>query len=282
MNDYQPLTPKELESGYFLLSHKETFKRVAFIVAAALTVLVYAAVIFYGIRLLQAPSFDSLAQNISQSAFDWTAYHQRSAPLSIVVSAPQYVSLGDRRYDLVAFVNNPNNDWAVSEFQYNFVINGENLPAQTSFLNPGEDRLIVRTGARFASAINNLQINMGTIKWRRFNNDTPVVNWDISNVKYQPVTRQSVDKKSFVVPPRVTWDARNMSLYDFWQVDWQIVVLSGDKVVGVKEYKTANFNSLQNRSLEVVWLGDLPRVTKTLVYPMLHWLDSDNFKAVGQ
>ncbi len=282
MNDYRPLTPQELEHGYFLLSHKDTFKRLAIIIAVALTALIYGVAIFNLIRLLQAPSFNSLAQSISKNTFDWTAYHQKLAPVPISISTPQSVNLGNRRYDLVAFVNNPNNAWAVPEFQYSFVVNGEELPPQSSFLNPGEDRVILKTGQISANTIASLKVKTGSIKWRRYNNDTPIVNWDISNIKYQPVTRQTVDKKSFVIPPRVTWDAQNLSLHDFWQVDWQVVLLSGDKIVGVKEYQTANFNSLQSRSMEVVWLGDLPRVTKTLVYPALNWLASDNFKTVGQ
>ncbi|PWB39105.1 MAG: hypothetical protein C3F02_00595 [Parcubacteria group bacterium] len=282
MNDYQPLTPKELERGYFFLSHKETFRRAGLVLFAVVIVVIYGLVVFNLIKLLQSPGFNQLARSLNQSSFDWSAYHKKMAPQEIVLSAPQFVSLGNRRYDLVAFVNNPNPDWAVPEFSYKFVANGQELPEEKSFLNPGEDRVVIHTAYSPSETLGDLKVVLGDVRWRHYDNDAPVIDWELNNIIYVPVTRETVDKKSFVVSPRVSWEAKNISLYDFWNVSWQVVILSGDKVVGVKEYQTPNFNSLQSRSMEVVWLGDLPRVSKALVYPALNCLDKSNFKTAGQ
>jgi len=278
MNDYQPLSPKELERGYFFLSHKDLLKKIALAWFILVIALIYGLAIFNLIRLFRSPSWSSLATSISASRTDWSGFHKDRSPREIVVAAPQYISLGNRRYDLAAFVNNPNNDWALAEFEYNFVVNGQELAIQTSFLNPGEDRLIAKIGYLAPESIGSVQLNLGRMSWRRYSEDTPVIDWEIQNIKYQPVSRQTLGKESFVVPPRVSWEARNMSLYDFWEVGWQVVLLSGDKMVGVKESRAADWQSLQSQPMELVWLEDLPRVTKTLVYPALNWLDFDNYK----
>lgn len=278
MNDYRPLSPKELEQGYFFLSHRDLFRKIVLALSILLIAAIYAGVILNLVKLFSAPSWNNLAVSIDSSQPDWLSFHQSRAPKDIVVSNPQYVSLGNRRYDLVAFVNNTNSDWALKEFEYNFVVNGQELDTQTSFLNPSEDRLVAKIGYSSPEAISSIKLNIGKISWRRYSQDTPVIDWQIENIVYQPVSRQTVDKQSFVIPPRVSWEARNMSLYDFWEVGWQVVLLNGDKIVGVKESRASDWGSLQSQSMELVWLVDLPRVTKTLVYPMLNWLDFENYK----
>lgn len=280
MNDYQPLSPKELERGYFFQTHKEGFKKISLFTFIAVIVVIYGVAIFSLISTVRGAGFNETAQRLVGGVFDWQTYHQNRAPLPVIASSSQFISLGDLRYDLVAFINNPNNDWAMPEFEYTFLVNGVELPTQTSFLNPGENRMLIRTAYVASGTIKEVKVNIGTMKWRRYEKDVPVVDWDIQNVRYQPITRQTVDKKSFIISPRVIWEAKNMSLYDFWTVDWQVALFSGDKVVGIKEYRAKDFNSLQSKEMEVVWLNDLPRVTKTVVYPVLNWLDSKNFKTM--
>ncbi|RJQ35342.1 hypothetical protein C4566_00810, partial [Candidatus Parcubacteria bacterium] len=84
------------------------------------------------------------------------------------------------------------------------------------------------------------------------------------------------------INPLVTWQAQNLSLYDFWEVDWQIALFDGDNLVGVNEAKSRDFKSLESRDIEVAWLKDLPRVTKVQIFPVLNWLDKDNFTSYYQ
>ena len=46
------------------------------------------------------------------------------------------------------------------------------------------------------------------------------------------------------LPARVVWQATNDSLFDFWQVPWQVAVYNQDRLVGVSELLVEDFKSL--------------------------------------
>lgn len=278
MSDYKPLSPQELQQGYFILSHRSIFQKILLGFFGAIILFLYIYFLVFLIRYIQAPSFTSLAQDIRENSVNWQIWHSERRPQALNISNPQYLSLGSNRYDLVAFINNPNNNWAAPSLEYIFVVNGQEIAAEQSFINPGENRLLVKTAYQSNGSITSINAKFGAIKWQRFSSNDPVVNFDITDVKFQPVTRQTEGKNSIVIPPRLTWKAQNVSLHDFWLVGWQAALFSGEKLVGVKETKSSNFDSLQSRDLEVVWLNDLPRVTKYVVYPVLNWLDEANYK----
>ena len=279
MDDYKPLSQKELERGYYFLTHRPMLMKTMYGVAIVILVLVYLVVVNNVIKYVTGTSFNTLALQMDKNP-DWASYHQNRVPQDIDVSATQFLSIGGGRYNLLAKVSNPNDDWSVSEFSYTFIVNGKALESKTSFLNPSEEHLLLEIGHESTQAISDLKVIIDDIKWRRWENDTPVILWQTKDITFKPLSREVVGKDTITVQPRVTWEAINMSLYHFWEVDWQVVLYSADRVIAVAEVKAQDFDSLESRQLEAVWLNDLPRVTRTEVWPLLNWLDSDNFKEV--
>ncbi len=279
MDDYQPLTQKELERGYYFLTHRPLFRKALYGVAIAVLALSYILVVNNIIKYVTGTSFNYLALQMAEST-DWTAYHQNRAPRDLEVSATQFLAIGGGRYNLLAKISNPNNDWSISEFEYTFVVNGKALETKKSFLNPSEDHLLLEIGHNSSQAISNLNIVIDNIKWRRWENDVPVIEWQLKDITFKPLTREVVGNDTVTIPPQVTWEAINRSLYSFWEVDWQVVLYNADRVVAVSEVRSENFGPLESKQIEAIWLNDLPRVTKTEVRPLLNWLDSDNFKEI--
>ena len=277
MDDYQPLNPKDIERGYFLLSHRDLIKKILFGLAVFVVIIIYLVAIFGLIRFIREGSFDSMASNANQN-YNWAAYHASRQPLPVKNSPPQFFLLGSKIYNLMAVVENPNDNWAITQLDYTFIVNGQELEKQTAFINPKERRLLTKMGYGAESGISKIEIKIDNIKWYRIDNDLPDINFEIKEAKFQAATRETVEDKTFDVPARATWTAKNLSLFNFWSVSWQVVLMSGAKIVAVNELNTRDFLSLESRDLEVVWLGDLPRVTTVEVYPILNKLDSDNFK----
>ena len=279
MDDYRPLTQKEIDRGYYFLTHRPMFKKALYGIAIAILALSYILVISNVIKYVTGTSFDYLALQMAESN-DWAAYHQSRQPRDIDVSATQFLSIGGGRYNLLAKISNPNDDWSVSEFEYTFVINGKAIESKTSFLNPSGEHLLLEIGHKSTQPISKLNIVVEDIKWRRWENDTPVIEWQLKDITFKPLTREVIDDDTIILQPQVNWEAKNMSLYAFWDVDWQVVLYNADRIVGLAEVKSKEFNSLESRQIETIWLNDLPRVTKTEVQPLLNWLDSDNFKEI--
>ena len=279
MDDYKPLKQKELDRGYYFLTHRPMIKKALYGVAIAILALAYLFVISNIIKYVTGTSFNTAALQMANNT-DWATYHQNRMPQDINVSATQFLAIGAGRYNLLAKVSNPNDDWAVSEFEYTFVVNGKALEAKTLFLNPGEEYFLLDIGYESTKAISSLKVVLDNIKWRRWENDTPVIQWQVKDNNFKPLSREVVGNDTIVVQPHATWEAINMSLFAFWEVDWQVILYNGDRVVAVSEVKSKDFDSLESRQLEAIWLNDLPRVTRTEVWPLLNWLDLDSFKEI--
>lgn len=277
MDDYKPLSKEELERGYFFLTHRDSFKKIFLWGAIVLLAVLYIILIFNVVKYFRSGSLNEAALGISQN-YNWAAYHQANKPQPIAVSASQYFALGGQRYTLAALVENKNANWAVRNLDYSFVVNGQELNSRQSFIGPSEKKFLLLTGYEASAGISKVEIKINHIDWYHIDNDLPEINWDIKDVQFQAATRQTVGDVTVDVPARVTWQAQNLSLYNFWEVAWQVGLFQGDRLVGVAEMNTRDFASLETRPLEVVWLNDLTRVTRTEVYPVVNKLDPDNFK----
>lgn len=277
MNDYKPLTKKQLERGYFFLTHKALYRKIVFAISILILIILYIAIILGVINYIKGSSYQNLALNLNNKE-DWATIHSQRQPIPLEVSSTAVLPLGDKKYNLVAFVDNMNNDWSITEFDYTFIINNKPIEVGKTFLNPGEKRIILKIGYKSQEVVKNLDVQLDNIKWRRFDDSVPIINWRISDIKFYPVSRQTVGSDTEEIPAHVNWSAENLSLYNFWDIGFQIVLFSGSKIVGVQEINSSNFLSLEKRNFEVPWLDDLPRISKTDIYPVLNWLDYDNYK----
>ncbi|MBT4849595.1 hypothetical protein HON36_01960 [Candidatus Parcubacteria bacterium] len=278
MDDYKPISTRELERGYYLLTHREQLKKIGAVGLLAVVLIIY---VILAINTIAYASSDSYASQLTriETQTDWATYHQQRKPMELNRLFTKYLSLGEGKYNFVTFLENPNTDWAAIEIEYEFTINGQSLGIEKTFLNPGETRLVVRFGYEDRGTVSNLDVNIIGTKWRRFENDVPIINWDIKNAEYTPTSNVAVGSDdSLVIPANVKWQAQNLSVYDFWEVDFIIAVFNGENLVGVNKYKARDFMSLEDREMEVFWTTSLSRINKIEVWPVLNGTDFDNYK----
>ena len=280
MDDYKPISQEELNRGYFFITHKLLIKKIVFILTILIFVIFYGVLIFKAINYFRGAGFSASARQIQQSNFDWRAYHSANAPQDIETSKVSFISLGDRRYNIVALVENSNTDWTVKSLDYHFVSQGEATPIKTAFINPAETRLLSLTAYESDKAIRNPELVISNIDWYRIYSSFPEINLEISNIKFQAASRETVDEVTIDLPSRVSWQAFNDSVYNFWEIDWQIALYNGNTLVAINELKAKDFVALETRNLETVWLNRLARVTRASVFPILNKLDKDIFKNV--
>lgn len=280
MDDYKPISQKELDRGYFFVTHRLLIKKIIFAVAILILVIFYGALIFRTINYLSGTGFSNSALQIQQNTFDWATYHSQRVPQDISLGKPVFTSLGDRRYNLTALVENPNENWAIKSMDYHFISQGEATATKNTFINPREKRLLVLLAYKSDKAIRDLELVVSNIEWYRTDSSFPEINMEISNIKFQAATRQIVDGVTTDLPARVSWQAYNDSIYNFWEVDWQVALYNSDKLVAINELKTKDFLVLETRELETVWLTTLPRVTRAAISPLINKLASDIFKDI--
>lgn len=280
MDEYKPITQKELERGYFFVTHRLLIRKIAFGIAIFILVILYGVLIFNTVNYFRGGGYTESARTITESTFDWAAYHQARAPINLEISNPEFISLGDRRYNIAAMVRNPNDNWAVKSIDYHFVSQGEETPTRTTFINPGEEKLLALTAYQSDRPIRNPELVVSNTKWYRIDSTFPQINIEVSDIRYTAAIRETVGGVTTDLPARVSWTAYNDSVYNFWEVDWQVALYNGNALVGLNELKAKDFLALEERDLEVSWLVRLPRVTRAAVFPVINKLDSDNFKDI--
>ncbi len=280
MDDYKPISQKELERGYFFVTHRLLLQKIILAIVILLLAILYVFAVWRGIAYFRGGSFGSLAAQIDEDTFDWASYHQKRAPQEIVIDDAQSISLGNKKYNLTAQVANPNNDWALSEVEYYFVVNGQATPTATTWLNPGEEKLFLLPAYEAPAGVTRLSLEISDKKWQRIDSNFINIDFEVANVQFHAATRQVVDNQTLELSARVSWQATNTSLLSFWDVGWQVALYNGDRLVAINQLTTHDFLGLEQRDLEVAWLNQLPRVTKAKVIPLFNKLDYDNIKDV--
>jgi hypothetical protein len=243
-----------------------------------LLTIIYGLLIFNVIRYIQAPSWLELSQQLKSNGV-WTDYHQQKAPIDVELGQAKALTLGNGVYNLVATIKNPNPDWLVSSLEYKFIVNGQELPTRTSFLNTSDQHLLLQLGYKVDVSVGSVNVEIDKVHWQRLNSEVPQIVWPITDLKYQGETSQVIDDKTIKLPAQVSWQAQNKSLFNFWEVVWQVALYENDNIIGVAEINERDFKSLEIRDIEATWLYSLPRATKAEVWPVLNWLDKNNFKS---
>ena len=269
MEDYKVKTDKELERGLFFIRHKRLFKRIIFSIAIFIIIIIYFKLFFNIVEYFKNPNYYVLAQQINYNQ-DWLRYHNQRKPIKLKISDPQFLPIGNKKYNLVAFIENLNKDWAVKEFEYRFIINGEVLDSQKAFLNPGESKFLIKLAYELDKSIKNIEIETGNLYWRRYSNDTKVVEWSLTDIKFVPISNN--------VPAQVFWKAQNKSLFDLRQVIFQIALFNGSKLIAINEIQGSDFMSLDKKNLDSIFWYSLPRITETQIFPSFNWIDESSYK----
>ena len=67
MDDYQPLNPKDIERGYFLLSHRGLIKKIILGLAIFVIAIVYLVAILGLVKFIREGSFSTMATSTNQN-----------------------------------------------------------------------------------------------------------------------------------------------------------------------------------------------------------------------
>jgi len=275
--NFTDLSNQDLERGYWWLQHKELINKIflVFLILSLLSLYIWLA--FAYLRYWQSGSWETYAQQLDSQQFNWAQYHQERVAKALKISSAQALATNGSLYNLVAAVENPNTDWSATKLTYRFVVNGQAQANKETFVLPVSNKFLLQLAYQAKTSIQSVQIEILETTWQRVG-ETDFNVFTLNDPQYLGPNIQVVEDKKIDLPARVVWQATNDSLFDFWQVPWQVAVYNQDRLVGVSELLVEDFKSLETKDLEVVWLYDLPRITKVLVTPQLNIKDKNNIK----
>ncbi|MBP6942577.1 MAG: hypothetical protein KBB55_00860 [Candidatus Buchananbacteria bacterium] len=267
------LSPTQLRLSYFIVTHERQLRATLVTILILISVIGWSYVLYsLGSLVLYWPQEQAALQ---QTVINGTAsYTQLSArtPQSPVLGSSQLLSGSGTTNDSVVEISNPNADWLL-HFKYRWAVAGSLLPSRDGFVLPGERKLILNLGVPSGGSL-----EIYDQQWQRVNPEEAVdrrANRNLFEIQNQKI----VTSDTAGTGSRVSFDLVNRSAYSYWEVPFQIQLISGGSLVGVQVSIIDQFRAGETRHLEVPVPPRLPRIESVDVVADLDVFDDTNLMA---
>lgn len=266
----QKYTSWQLKTAEYIARNREVGRRGVLFLLFFIDLLIISALVYtYVMYVTGIPAHQSLEDSLNRTYVNIQEYHatHRALPLEIVETA--VVPTGTGRSDVVAWVRNPNRNWAVREVSYQFVAEGKRSPRQTTFLLPYETRMIAvfRHPMGQGSAV---RVEFGQIVWQRIDRTRLL--------KLEGLTADEFRFTSFANGATgLDFFVKNTTPYSFWSVSLTIVARDAARVAGIQRVVVERWASGERRAISVSWPETLSRVSDTVVDFAVNILDPSEF-----
>lgn len=279
-DEFGQLTEKELAVGYWWVTHRLKIKAGLIILVIIFIVGIYinAGWKFYN-YLKNTPQHQAMLLELSLNVPDYDQIKNANAPKPLLIG--NTLAIGDRNsgYDLITEVENTNNRWWLKEIEYYYIIDGKTTEANITNILPSDKKYLIYFNLAKNISVNNIQLFIRRQLWERVKDQSQLDsrnNWIRPAVKAADVvtnftnTNQSNNLTSFSLV--------NDSPFSFWEVELQIILWQGNKIVGVNALTVNDLSSGARRQVEILWPKVINSDLRTEVRVFANSLDIKNIR----
>ncbi len=262
-------------SGFWLwvILHKFQIKRVFSALLIAVSVFLWGYGL-YGLAdwfFLSGVGERRAIASLSENLVNYSV-RQKANPLEV----RGVTLLANSRYDAFAVLKNINSGWSAA-FEYRFALPGEETKVKTGFILPGEQKYIYDLGIQVKGKPKKAELELLSVRWSRiiksqipdygiFQNAR--LAFDISKPEYTPALQVAGRAVS-----RATFTVINKSAFSYFEVPLQVILYRGNTVAAITVTAVTNFQSGEERQVDVTWFETFAGITRVEVKPDLNILD---------
>jgi hypothetical protein len=211
-----------------------------------------------------------LEQIVSGAQIPWAAYRQLHDPRPIEGTGIAPVAHGQGQYDLVGRLRNVNEQWGARAVTFHFVVDGQELPRQTTVMAPGESKHVLSFNYEQSEYPQYVGVFVDGVVWMK-----------VRGQRFLSAREQLRIEQAQYVPSsggydRVRFLAVNQSPYSFWVAGFPVVAFRGDVPVAAHYISTEQWMSQEAKELQAVWFEGLPALTNVEVGIDIDLLDEAN------
>ena len=281
--DLGGLTEKKLEFGLWVIENKSLFRRVLITVLLIIAVVSWLYIIYSFAYYFTRGQYED-EKNVADLVAVNTVGHDYLVSISardLIYSPVQVLKTAFDKYDLVTKVINPNKDhWA--SIEYCWVANKEETACEKVFVFPEETKHILALSQNFSSRPGTVNLIVKDTKWQRiskrkfpdwqnFKNER--LNLEVTNISFKPGQTSGLSDKLNL--NALNFAVSNNTPYNYWEVDLNILLYSGNNIVGVNQYRLEELMSKENRDVSMAWSGAVSRVSEVKIIPYINILKDD-------
>lgn len=280
-NDLSGVTLGKMNVGLWYVENKQNLKKLVIILLVIISTffwgyVVYNLVYYYtvGIRndekMIQAFVANKVINN---------DYTKENSAKELIPQSTRILSNGQNKYDFVVRVYNPNSDFS-AEFNYDFFVDAEKVDSARGFIFPQETKYVSFLAKEFKVKPSRARVEINDVLWKRVDKHQ-IEEWDkfkkdhlnfvISGIKLQ---LDEQNNSSVMAVNHLDFDVVNRTAYNYYQVDFNILLMRGDNVVGITRYGLPEFMSMSSKHVNFVWLGDLDPSANLVITPEVNVLDN--------
>ncbi len=199
-------------------------------------------------------------------------------PQDVSLSDVSVFSTTDNRFDMAVELTNPNPMWW-AEFDYKFSLSGEETPFRSGYVLPNSTQILTELGYKPKSAGgSSASLVIENVRWHRVDPAFVGASYDEFSKKRFAIEADNVTYDTNIVlgtraVGQTSFTLANKSSYGFWSVDLVVRLSRGPSVVAVNKITISNLQPGEKRPIQLVWLDNLPGITKTEVIPQVNLLD---------
>jgi hypothetical protein len=263
------LSDWQLKLSYFYVSNKLLLRKLYILLLILISCLFWGYSIFgLAIWALDYSRLDHQTKVLMFSSAEVLPAVEALRPKSLNLSGVESFSGNEGRFDLMAYVENPNSDW-LAIFNYAFIGNNASTTYFSSFALPGQQKFLLDLGKENSDG----QLELDNVKWIRI---TDFSNLKINRERFAVNDIEFLPAEKSGDPSRVKFIIENESSYGFWDAGIVVLLHSGSNIVGVNFLTIPQFKTGDKRPVEMNWIRSLPAIDEVEVIPEVNYIDPKN------
>lgn len=276
--DPEGLTVGKMAIGLWLVEHRKHLIMIPIVLLIFVSAITWIYTLYclgfyigWGMKEDQKSVSDLLRPNLAGHDFVLS----RSAQ-DLQFQPVQIIELDNKKYDFLVRYKNPNKKfWA--KFEYYFKVGDIEFDHGSAFILPGETKYLLALAKELVGQPTGVKFHINNLNWARINlHKYP--DWEkfynehldiaISNIKFTPAKATILTEKLNLNDLHFTAD--NNTAYNYYGVNFIILLYNRGKVIGASKYILNNFMSGQIREIKVTWPGRLGRVDDIEITPEIN------------
>lgn len=268
-------TSQDLKRGFWYVQHKALLYRILVISLMVVNgIFIIFSLWLWGAYLLGWQDAQRVQASLA-SSINYTGIHPRYSAQPIQAINTQIFSSRENKYDVVAELINPNSRF-LAKFDYYFIINDKKSPTQTTFLLPGESRLVAYLGIEDGAG-GTPTIVLENSKYERISAHkiADTISWQAYRLNFQVsdfVFLKSLAQEG-INTDAIQFKLTNGSPYSYVVPDFYVALLQNGQMVGILPLRLDSINSLETKNIDLRNFASGLSVTEIALYPIINVYD---------
>lgn len=283
-DEFGKLTEKELVVGYWWVTHRLKIKAGLIILSIVFIVGIYvnAGWKFFN-YLKNTPAHQAMLMELTLNVSDYEKIKATSAPSPLLLGTT--LAIGDRNtgYDLITEVENINSRWFLKEIEYYYIVDGQITDAKITNILPNDKKFLIYFNLVNNNSISNVQLFIKRQLWERVKDKSQL---DSRNRWLKPAVKaDNILTKTAATDQTNTQTSYllvNDSAYNFWEVETQVILWQGSRIIGVNALTINDISSGDRREVQILWPRNLSTDVRTEVRVFANSLDSKNIRLFSE